>query len=133
MNLVRISCLESYCTQKVHLNFKCLITHKMDGQLDISGSAYSVVCLGVGELVGPVTDELVHEPVDDLDPLLEHRLGADVEEPRQLPERVEVAEHGELAGVVERRGEAAPLAGAVQRVEVLAERDGEDGVHLTIG
>ncbi|KAB8113397.1 hypothetical protein EE612_052390 [Oryza sativa] len=28
MNLVRISCLESYCTQKVHLNFKCLITHK---------------------------------------------------------------------------------------------------------
>ena len=101
----------------------------MDGQLDISGSAYSVVCLGVGELVGPVTDELVHEPVDDLDPLLEHRLGADVEEPRQLPERVEVAEHGELAGVVERRGEAAPLAGAVQRVEVLAERDGEDGVH----
>ncbi|BAT11740.1 Os10g0524766, partial [Oryza sativa Japonica Group] len=86
----------------------------------------------VGELVGPGTDEPVHEFVDDLDPLLEHGLDADVEEPCQLPERADVAEHGELTGVVERRGEAAPLAGAVQRVEVCAECDGEDGVHLTI-
>ncbi|BAT11748.1 Os10g0525301 [Oryza sativa Japonica Group] len=89
-----------------------------------------ILCHGVGELVGPGTDELVHELVDDLDPLLERRLGADVEQPGQLPERVEVAEQEVLAGVVERLGEVAPLAGAIQRVEVLPEGDGEDGLGI---
>uniref|UniRef100_J3N4A0 Uncharacterized protein n=1 Tax=Oryza brachyantha TaxID=4533 RepID=J3N4A0_ORYBR len=127
MNLDKMSCLESYCARRRRIQLSCVFDHSHIKQMALD---YRVVCFGVGELVGRVTDELVHEPVDDLDPLPELRLGADVEEARQLPERVDVAEHGELAGVVERRGEAAPLVdGAVQRVEVLAEGDGEDGVH----
>jgi hypothetical protein len=90
---------------------------------------YRVLCLAVRELLRPVADALVHELVDDPDPAPERRLGADVEEPHRLPEGVDVAEQRELAGVVERRGEAGALAGAAQRVEVQAEGDGEDGVH----
>jgi hypothetical protein len=91
---------------------------------------YSVVSLVIRHLAGPGMDALVDELVDVLDPEPERRLNADVEEPGNLPKHVDVADQGELAGVVEGRREAAPLVvRTVQRVEVQAEGNGEDGVH----